>query len=106
MRLGYSSGGGIKPTPKAADLSLVVIHEKLRGSRRHDAQTVDACPVDPEDMAEQYLLRSLPAAEAERFEEHYMVCESCAEALSAAEDYISSIRIAGLRLAKSGLDLP
>lgn len=68
-------------------------------------QTVDVCPDDPEDTAERYLLRSLPAGEAERFEDHYMVCESCAEVLSAAEDYISSIRVAGLRLAKSGLRL-
>jgi len=68
-------------------------------------QSVDVCPDDPEDMAERYLLRSLPAGEAECFEEHYMVCESCAEVLSAAEDYISSMRIAGLRLAKSGLQL-
>jgi hypothetical protein len=68
-------------------------------------QTVDACPDDPEDTAEQYLLHSLPAREAERFEEHYMVCERCAEVLTAAEDYISSLRIAGLRLAKSALHL-
>jgi len=61
------------------------------------------CPEDPEDTAEQYLLRSLSTTEAERFEEHYMACDSCAGALSAAEDYISSIRVAGLRLAKSGL---
>lgn len=68
-------------------------------------QTVDVCPNDPEDIAEQYLLHSLPALEAERFEEHYMVCGSCADALSAAEDYISSIRVACLRLANSGLHL-
>ena len=68
-------------------------------------QIVDACPDDPEETAEQYLLCSLPAGETERFEEHYLGCESCAEALSAAEDFISSIRMAGLRLAKSRLHL-
>jgi hypothetical protein len=66
---------------------------------------VDACPDDPEETAEQYLLCLLPAGEAEVFEDHYMVCKSCTAALSAAEDYISSIRIAGLRLARSGLPL-
>jgi len=65
----------------------------------------DACPEDPEDTAELYLLRSLPAAEAERFEEHYMECERCMEALSAAEDYISSLRAAGLRLSRTRLHL-
>ena len=65
----------------------------------------DVCYDDPEDTAEQYLLGLLPAAEAKRFEEHYMICEICAEALSAAEDYITSIRVAGLRLSKSGLHL-
>ena len=68
-------------------------------------QTVDFCPDDPEDTAEQYLMGSLPAGEAESFEEHYMVCESCAEFLREAEEYIASIRIAGLRLAKSRLHL-
>jgi hypothetical protein len=79
----------------------------LAGRLRETApvRTVDACPDDPEDTAEQYLLCSLPAGEAERFEEHYLVCESCAEFLRLAEDYISSIRIAGLRLAKSRLHL-
>lgn len=88
---------GIKSIAGAADLSIVTI--------KVERKRVGDCPEDPEDTAEQYLLRSLPAAEAERFEEHYMACESCAEALSAAEDYISSIRVAGLRLAKSGLQL-
>lgn len=115
---------GIKSAAPAADLSIVAIEWELyksggmvtvvrmeRGSlarRLPEAAppaAADACPDDPEDTAEQYLLRSLPAGEAERFEDHYMVCGSCAEALSAAEDYISSIRMAGLRLAKSGLHL-
>ena len=63
------------------------------------------CPDDPEDTAEQYLLRSLSAEDAEQFEEHYMACASCATVLSAAEDYIASLRVAGLRLANSGLHL-
>jgi hypothetical protein len=65
----------------------------------------DACPDDPEDTAELYLLHSLSAAEAECFEEHYMGCENCMQALSAAEDYICSIRAAGLRLSRSRLHL-
>ena len=67
------------------------------------ARAADGCPEDPEDTAEQYLLRSLTPGETECFEEHYMACESCAEVLTAAEDYISSMRVAGLRLARNGL---
>jgi len=70
-----------------------------------DDDADDDCPDDPEDAAERYFLHSLPPGIAERFVEHCMVCESCTEALSAADDYISSLRIAGLRLANSGLRL-
>jgi len=69
--------------------------------RNHWKPVCSACPEDAEDTAERYLLRRLPAAEAERFEEHYIICENCAAVLSEAEDYISSIRAAGLRLSKA-----
>ena len=57
-----------------------------------------SCPADAEETAEAYLLNSLPAEEVARFEEHYLGCEKCAEVLTAAEDYVASIRIAAQRL--------
>ena len=39
---------------------------------------LNPCPANPEETAEAYLLRSLPLNEANRFEEHYYTCSSCA----------------------------
>ena len=36
------------------------------------------CPANPKEIAEAYLLRSLPLDEANQFEEHYYTCSSCA----------------------------
>jgi len=61
-----------------------------------------ACPDDAEETAERYLLRSLTPGATARFEEHYLACPHCAGVLSAAEDYVSAIRVACLRQSSPG----
>jgi hypothetical protein len=39
---------------------------------------LNPCPANPEEIAEAYLLRSLPLDEANEFAEHYFACSSCA----------------------------
>ena len=59
-----------------------------------------ACPDDPDDIAESYLLHLLPAGETEFFEEHYLACGRCTGILSVAEDYVLSMRVACLLSAR------
>lgn len=70
--------------------------QHLRESR--PKRWAGSCPPDAEETAEAYLLNSLSSEEIARFEEHYLTCDRCADVLTAAEDYVASIRIAAQRL--------
>jgi len=65
------------------------------------ASRTGSCPDDAEETAEAYLLNSLSPEETARFEEHYITCESCVDVLTAAEDFVASIRVAAQRLSST-----
>ncbi len=53
---------------------------------------VDRCPVALEEVAEAYLLGSLPEVEARAFERHYVVCPGCAAILEATRSYLEAVK--------------
>jgi anti-sigma factor RsiW len=56
------------------------------------------CPPNAEETADLYCLGTLSASEAAAFEEHYVGCPRCAEAIAAADDYVRAMRTAAERL--------
>jgi hypothetical protein len=58
----------------------------------------DRCPVDPDAVAEEYLLGTLPKAQRLIFEEHYIGCPQCSERLQFTEDFVLAVRRAAARL--------
>lgn len=46
---------------------------------------MDHTDIEEQQIAERYVMGTLPAAEAERFEEHYLSCPECLERLDLAE---------------------
>jgi hypothetical protein len=58
----------------------------------------DRCPVDPDAVAEEYLLGTLPKTQRVAFEEHYIGCPQCSERLQFTEDFVLAVRRAAARL--------
>jgi hypothetical protein len=48
-----------------------------------------------EDDLELYAMRSLPAPESERLEEHLLVCVGCQDRLTATDQYVAAMRFGG-----------
>src|SRR5215213_7491680 len=46
---------------------------------------MDHTDIEEQQIAERYVMGTLPAAEAERFEEHYLSCPECLDRLDLAE---------------------
>jgi len=59
---------------------------------------VDRCPVDPDAVAEMYLLGTLPKERGMAFEEHYIGCPDCAERLQFTEEFLLAVRPAAAHL--------
>ena len=57
------------------------------------------CPTVPDEIAEAYVIGTLPNEQAVAFEDHYVVCSSCATALEGdASTYVDAIRTAAKKL--------
>ena len=56
------------------------------------------CPVDLEQVAEAYVMGTLPEEQAIAFENHYAACETCATALYKTADYVDAMRAAAKTL--------
>ena len=54
--------------------------------------SLNPCPRKPGDVADDYLLRRLPAKEAQFFKRHLRVCSKCRAKVERARDFISAIR--------------
>ena len=61
-------------------------------------EDADQCPVDVEEIAEMYLMGTLPATDAQQFEAHYPGCPKCAEVLDDTGAFIRAMRDAAAAL--------
>jgi hypothetical protein len=61
-------------------------------------QEPDRCPADPESISEQYLMATLPRAEAIAFENHFISCPRCSDRLQFTEQFVIAVRRAAARL--------
>jgi hypothetical protein len=59
---------------------------------------VNRCPVDPDAVAEAYLLGTLPKERRRAFEEHYISCSKCVRRLQFTEDFVLAVRQAAANL--------
>ena len=50
------------------------------------------CPVDLDEVAQGYVLGTLPTEQAIAFEEHYLACDTCATVLYKTVDYVDAMR--------------
>ena len=51
-----------------------------------------------EDDLERYAMRTLPAAESERLDEHLLVCSACRDRQEATNQYVASMRSAAAKI--------
>ena len=58
----------------------------------------ESCPADPAEMAEAYCLGRLAPEAAAAFEDHYLTCPACAEAVETADAFVRAIKKAARRL--------
>ena len=56
--------------------------------------TPDACPPDPFEVAEAYLLGHLSPSDSQAFEDHYIVCTACAQLVEGTNEYITGMKSA------------
>jgi hypothetical protein len=66
-------------------------------------QSSRPCPVNPQEIAEAYMLHRLPEDQVETFEEHYFVCANCATRLHRVAAYVDDLRAAARKLWSDGL---
>ena len=59
---------------------------------------VGRCPVDADEVAEAYLLGTLPRERGTAFEEHYIGCPDCVERLQFTEEFLLAVRPAAAQL--------
>ena len=52
------------------------------------------CPSAPDEIAEAYVMGTLTKLQAAAFEDHYVVCNSCATVLENAASYVDVMRTA------------
>lgn len=64
---------------------------------------VDRCPVDPDEIAEAYLLGTLPKKREAAFEKHFIGCPQCGDRLQFTEAFVSAVRrvAAGMGVAQA-----
>ena len=53
---------------------------------------VSECPPDLQEVAEAYVMGTLPEEQAIAFEEHYAACDTCATVLYKTADYVDAMR--------------
>jgi hypothetical protein len=56
------------------------------------------CLVDPGEIAEAYLLRTLTEEQSTAFEDHFLGCPRCSERLQFTQDFIEAVRRAAAQL--------
>jgi anti-sigma factor RsiW len=59
---------------------------------------VNRCPVDPDEVADAYLLGTLPREQQAAFEEHYIGCPRCGDRLQFTEEFIGAVQRVAVRL--------
>ena len=52
------------------------------------------CPVDLDEVAQGYVLGTLPTEQAIAFEDHYAACDTCATVLYKTVDFVDAMRAA------------
>jgi len=57
-----------------------------------------ACPDDPYETAEAYLMRRLDPAANAAYEDHYLLCGRCAGLLVAVDQYLRAMKAAAAQL--------
>jgi anti-sigma factor RsiW len=67
------------------------------------AMIVDSCPVRPDEIAEAYLLGTLPKERRAAFEEHFIGCPQCGDRLQFTEEFVLAVRrvAAGMGVARA-----
>jgi hypothetical protein len=53
---------------------------------------------DPGDR--RYAMRSLPAPESDRLEEHILICSACRDWLTATDEYVAAMKAAATKVRK------
>ena len=56
------------------------------------------CPTGIEEVAEAYVMGTLPKHQAIAFEDHYAACDTCATVLYRTADYVDAMRAAARKL--------
>ena len=51
------------------------------------------CPVDVDELADEYCLDRLPEQARLAFEDHYLTCPECAAVVEATQEFIDQIRL-------------
>jgi anti-sigma factor RsiW len=62
------------------------------------------CPVDLDEVAQGYVMGTLPTEQAIAFEDHYAACDTCATVLYKTADYADTIRAAARKLRSEALN--
>jgi anti-sigma factor RsiW len=52
---------------------------------------LNECPADLQEVAEAYVMGTLPEEQAIAFEDHYAACDTCATALYKTADYVHAV---------------
>ena len=60
-------------------------------------QTED-CPTNREEIAEGYVMGTLPGDERVAFEDHYLTCADCARVLQETAAYVEAMQAAARKL--------
>jgi anti-sigma factor RsiW len=62
----------------------------------------DHCPADADEVAERYVMESLPDADAMTFEQHLLTCSTCRATVEEAGVYVRAMRTAAAQLRNGG----
>jgi hypothetical protein len=54
----------------------------------------NACPANPEEVAEKYIMGTLSKEQETTFEDHYVACNRCATLLGRTAEYVETMRAA------------
>jgi len=63
--------------------------------RNKDVTGDTRCPFASEQKVEAYLTGKLSEAHAQRFEDHYILCQDCTDLLESTDQFIRAVRAAG-----------
>ncbi len=55
--------------------------------------SAEQCPANVSEVADLYALGQLTPAQAREFEDHYLVCPSCAQAAQLAQEFVIAFRL-------------